>query len=136
MGRKSKGNVMDLVTVGITILAMSIIVMVYFECTGVMLKKLEISQLSRQYILKMETIGYLDEQSNQELMDRLAALGMQGIDISGTTVQPVHYGDTIVLNIKGTIGMRTMDTEGGVWNEGFLSRQYVVEENRVSTAKN
>ncbi len=127
---------MDLVTVGITILAMSIIVMVYLECTGVMLKKLEISQLSRQYILKMETVGYLDEQSRQELVNRLTALGMQGIDINGTTLQPVHYGDTIVLKIKGTIGARTIDTEGGVWNEGFLSRRYEVEENRVSTAKN
>ena len=59
MEKKTKGNVMDLVTIGITILAMTIVVMVYLECTEMMLKKLEVSQVSRKYILKMETEGYL-----------------------------------------------------------------------------
>ena len=71
MGRKSKGNVMDLVTIGFTILAMSIVVMAYLECTGLMMKKLEISQVSRRYILKMETEGYLTPQSKESLLQEL-----------------------------------------------------------------
>lgn len=136
MERKSKGNVMDLVTIGITILAMSIVVMAYLECTGLMMKKLEISQVSRRYILTMETQGYLTEQNKQNLLMELGALGMQGIDISGTTLQPVPYGETILLKLKGTIGTRTIEGVEGVWNAGFISKRFTVEESRMSTAKN
>ncbi|MBQ7774377.1 MAG: hypothetical protein IJ379_00500 [Lachnospiraceae bacterium] len=136
MGRKSKGNVMDLVTIGITILAMSIVVAAYLECSGLMLKKLEVSQLSRHYILKMETEGYLNEQNRQMLLQELQALGMQGIDLTGTTLHPVAYGETILLHIKGNINAHAIEDGEDVWSEGFLSKQFTVEENRMSTAKN
>lgn len=136
MGKKSKGNIMDLVTIGITILAMSIVVTAYLECTGLMLKKLEISQLSRQYILKMETEGYLDEQSRQSLLQELQELGMQNIDLSGTTLYSVSYGEKIMLKIKGTVSTRTVGEGEEVWNGGFLEGRTVVEETRMSTAKN
>ncbi len=136
MGRKSKGNVMDMVTIGITILAMSMVVMAYLECTGLMLKKLEISQLSRQYILRMETEGYLNEQNKLNLLQELQALGVQNIDLSGTTLQPVSYGETILLKIKGTIGVRTIGEGEEMWNGGFLEGSTAVEEIRMSTAKN
>lgn len=136
MGRKSKGNVMDLVTIGITILAMSIVVMAYLECSGLMMKKMEISQVSRKYILKMETLGYLNEQNKQAMIAELTNLGMQGIDISGSTLQQVPYGETIVLRIVGTIGGRTIEDTKGVWDVGFVSKQFQVEELRASTAKN
>lgn len=136
MGRKSKGNVMDMVTIGITILAMSMVVMAYLECTGLMLKKLEISQLSRQYILRMETEGYLNELNKQNLLQELQALGVQSIDLSGTTLQPVSYGETILLKIKGTIGVRTIGEGEEMWNGGFWEGSGAVEEIRMSTAKN
>ena len=136
MGRKSKGNVMDLVTIGFTILAMSIVVMAYLECTGLMMKKLEISQVSRRYILKMETEGYLTPQSKESLLQELRDLGMQEIDISGTTQQPVNYGDAIQLHIKGTVKGRIVGNTEGLWDEGFLAKQFAVEESRMSTAKN
>lgn len=136
MGRKSKANVMDMVTIGITILAMSIVVTAYLECTNLMLKKLEISQLSRQYILKMETEGYLNESSKQSLLQELQALGVQNIDLSGTTLQPVSYGETILLKIKGTVSVRTIGEGEEMWNGGFLEGSTSVEETRMSTAKN
>ena len=127
---------MDMVTIGITILAMSIVVTAYLECTGLMLKKLEISQLSRQYILKMETEGYLNESNKQSLLQELHALGVQNIDLSGTTLQPVSYGETILLKIKGTVSTRTIGEGEEVWNGGFLEGSTEVEETRMSTAKN
>ncbi len=136
MGRKSEGNVMDMVTIGLTILAMSIVVTAYLECTGLMLKKLEISQVSRQYILKMETEGYLSEQNRQSLLQELQTLGMQNIDLTGTTLQPVSYGETILLKIKGTVSTRTINEGEEVWNGGFWESSATVEEARMSTAKN
>lgn len=134
--RKSNGNVMDMVTIGLTILAMSIVVTAYLECTGLMLKKLEINQVSRRYILKMETEGYLTETGRLELLQELQSLGMENIDLSGTTLQPVSYGDTILLKITGTVRTKTIGEGEEMWNEGFLEGSTTVEEMRMSTAKN
>lgn len=126
---------MDLVTIGITVLAMSIVVMVYLECSGLMMKKLEVSQVSRKYILKMETEGYLSGENKNNLLQELRAMGVLEPDLTGTTLQPVAYGDTILLKIKGKIVTRTIKEEE-LWNGGFGSSQISVEEVRMSTAKN
>lgn len=134
--KKSKGNVLDFLTIIITILAMSIIVMAYLECTSLMMKKLEVSQISRKYILKMETEGYLSAQNKTNLLKELQDMGVSGIDISGTTLQPVTYGDAIYLKIRGTINGRVIGTLNEMWSDGFISKQFTVEELRMSTAKN
>ena len=100
------------------------------------MKKLEISQLSRQYILKMETEGYLTEENRQALIQELQKVGLQEIDLSGTTLQPVSYGDTILLNIRGTIRARTVGEGEDIWNVGFSAEKTPVEEKLMSTAKN
>lgn len=133
---KSKGNVLDFVTIAITILAMSVVVMAYLECTGLMMKKLEISQISRKYILKMETEGYLNVQNEASLLQELQEAGMSAIDIAGTTLQPVTYGEAVYLKIRGRISGRVIGTPDEMWSKGFFARQFTVEEQRMSTAKN
>ena len=127
MGKKSEGNVMNLVTIGITILAMSLVVSAYLECTGLMMKKLEISQLSRKYILLMETEGYLNEQHKQTLLQELQALEVRNIDLSGTTLYPVSYGETILLKIKGTISTKVLKNSEEMWEVGFEKSDAIVE---------
>lgn len=136
MGKKSEGNVMNLVTIGITILAMSIVVTAYLEYTGLMMKKMEISQLSRKYILLMETQGYLSEQNKQALLQELEALEVRNIDLSGTTLHPVSYGETILLKIRGTISTEILKDSKEMWEGGFQKSDAIVEEYRSSTAKN
>ncbi len=136
MKRKSKGNIMDLVTIGITILAMTIVVMVYLECTELMLRKLEVSQVSRKYILKMETEGYLSQTNKTRMLTELKELGLQNVDVSGTTLHPVDYGDTITLKIKGGFKRNMLAREEELWNGGFGLRWVPLEEIRMSTAKN
>lgn len=126
---------MDLVTIGMTILAMSIVVMVYLECTQLVMMKLKVSQLSRRYILKMETQGYLPADQVIGLLQELQEMGVTGIDITGTTLQPVAYGDAIYLKIKGSITGKMLEKKGDIWNGGFQTGKYTVEEFRVSTAK-
>lgn len=127
---------MDLVTIGITILAMTIVVMVYLECTELMLKKLEVSQVSRKYILKMETEGYLSQENKSLMLTELNNLGLQNIDVSGTTLYPVDYGDTITLEIKGGFKRNLLTREEELWDGGFSIYWVPLEEVRMSTAKN
>jgi len=135
MKKKSPANVMNLVTIGMAILAITIVVMVYLQCTELMLLKLEVSQLSRKYILKMETEGYLTPHNQNELLLELKELGLKNIELTGTTLLPVAYGDTIILRIKGNI-QKNMLKQEEVWNGATDVRLLEVEEKRMSTAKN
>lgn len=136
MRRKSKGNILDFVSIMITILAMSILVMAYLECTNLLMKKMEIGQISRKYILKMETDGYLTEQLKGEMLQELSGAGLRGIDLSGTTLQPVTYGDAVFLKIKGSVTGRILGDVNEIWSSGFKEGLFTVEEERMSTAKN
>lgn len=136
MKSKSKGNILDFVSIMITILAMSIMVMAYLECTNLLMKRMEIGQISRKYILKMETDGYLTEPLKGELVRELSAAGLKGIDLAGTTLRPVAYGDAVFLKIKGSVTGRILGDENEIWNSGFKEGLFTVEEERVSTAKN
>lgn len=134
--KKKQGNIMDFLTILITITAMSFLVTAYLECTNIMMKKMEISQISRKYILKMETDGYLTEPTRNELVRELSEAGLQQIDISGTTLHPVSYGDAIYLKVTGNIQGRVVNVGDEMWNKGFLSTLFKVVEEKVSTAKN
>lgn len=127
---------MDMVTIGITILAMTIVVMVYLECTELMMKKMEVSQVSRKYILQMETEGYLSQENKNKMLEELKNLGLQNVDISGTTLSPVFYGDTIMLKIRGGFRQNMLERKEELWNGGFSTRWVPLEEIRMSTAKN
>ena len=136
MKGKNPGNIMDLVTIGITILAMTIVVMVYLQCTELMMKKLEVSQISRKYILKMETEGFLSQENKNSMLLELDQIGLQNVDVTGTTQHPVMYGETIILHIKGTFNRSMLVREDEVWDGGFSTKSIPVEEKRMSTAKN
>lgn len=117
-GHWQEGSIGDLLSVGLCILAMLAVMMAFMDCAGLVHKKTMISQLARSYILRMETMGYLTQEQEEELRRRLETEGMSQIDLAGTTKEPVGYGGEIVLKISGKIG-------GG----------YDLEEKRVSTAK-
>lgn len=127
---------MDFLTVGIAMLAISLIVMASFDSMGLMVKKLEISQIARKYILVMETKGCLKQEDKLLLVAELEKLGLQEIDLTGTTLQPVNYGDTIQLKIQARVRGGYLADRQDVWSEGFGARDYYVEETRMSTAKN
>lgn len=136
MAGKSKGNILDFLSILLMILAMSIVVTAYLECTNLMMKKLEIGQISRKYILKMESEGYLKESEKERLLQELKNVGMSGISIVGTTLQPVPYGEAVYLKIEGTVEGRVLKASEEMWKEGFVNDIFHVEEERMSTAKN
>lgn len=133
---KTKGNILDFLTVGITLIAITVVVMAFFSSMNLMLKKLEISQTARKYILVMETTGCLSEEARTALTGELQQTGLQEIDFTGTTMQPVSYGEEVVLKIRGKLSGSRINTAEEIWNNSFVRQDYYVEEMRVSTAKN
>lgn len=103
---------------GICMLAMTVLMLSYMDNVWLIHQKTEVSQIARQYILKMETVGYLTEEDRIRLSQELSGAGVTQLELEGTTMWPVEYGDIITLEIKGK-----------------LEGEYDFEERRISTAK-
>ena len=116
--RKEKGSVGDLISVALCMLAMSVLLLNYMGCVRLLQQKMEIGQLARKYILRMETFGTLPEEEQVLLCDELRAIGVEKLSLDGTTTWQVPYGEEIVLQIGGE-----------------LTNGYEFMEKRVSTAK-
>lgn len=116
---KSSGNVADVMTMGLCVLAMTVVMGAYLDNVELIQQKSHIRQLSRNYILRMETAGGLSGEDAAALAQELAAMGITEIDLGGTTFGAMGYGERIVLNIRGK-----------------LKGEHAFEEYRVSTAKN
>ena len=109
----------ELLTMGLCVLALTVVLLSYMENVQVIGVKTAVGQLARGYLLRMETVGYLEEQERVRLTAELEALGLTEIDYEGSTLEPVGYGNRITICIRGR------------WGE-----QYEIQEQRVSTAKN
>ena len=95
----------------------------------------DIQQVARTYLLKMETDGYLTEENRNLLLSDLAALDMEQIDLTGTTLSDVGYGNRIDLVIRGVVNLKDMDYKGFA-SPMMTTRQSEVSIKKVSVAKN
>lgn len=135
MRGKQEGSVLDFLSVCICVLAMSIVVTAYFYCSDLLLCKGQVSQVARCYILKMETLGCLTESDKNQMLAELQSIGLQGIDLTGSTINPVEYGDSVILHIRGKIRGRMWGENHDLFQSIFTIREVPVEETRMSTAK-
>ena len=116
--RKESGTVGDLMSVTLCMLAMTVLLTNYMDSIRFIQQKMQISQIARKYILQMETVGGLDAERRNLLRQELEDVGVTALQLEGTTVGQVTYGEEIVLQIRGE-----------------LADDYEFTEKRVSTAK-
>lgn len=116
--RQERGSIGDLMSAGICMLAMTVLMLSYMDNVWLIHQKTAVSQIARQYILRMETVGYLTEEDRIRLGRELEDAGVTGLELDGTTLSPVTYGDIITLEIRGRLG-----------------GEHDFEEKRISTAK-
>ncbi len=115
---KNDGSVGDVMPMCIFVICIAFVMISFADCVRLINVKASVSQVSRQYILKMETYGYLTEGDRDNLIDSLAEAGLTNISLAGTDMSEVGYGNEIKLYISGS-------TEEG----------YEIREFRTSTAK-
>lgn len=101
--KKEKGNIGDLCTTLFMVMAMIMVMSGFINSAKIISKKYEINNLARNYIIRMETQGYLTSGDERELIARLEALGITDISLAGTTRNEVEYGSTIDLRISGRV---------------------------------
>ena len=116
--KKSGGNIGDLMSLAVFLLAMLSILICFFECIGLMRVREDVSQLARKYTLIAETKGYLDTEERSRLISELDGVGISDINLDGTTFQRVGFGNVVTVKISGKI-----------------KGKYLFSESRASTAK-
>lgn len=117
--KKRAGNIGEIMTSCFCILAMTVVVLSYFDHMQLIQMKTDVNQIARKYILRMETVGHLTSQDRTELISELQELGVTDVSLEGTTISEVTYGMPITLQIQGK-----------------LRGEYDFSEHRMSTSKN
>lgn len=85
------------------ILAISVLSLMYLSYMARYDKKEAADQLAREYILRMETEGYLTDESKNNLIRSMENLGYTNINLSGTTMTDAGYGNQIMLVINASL---------------------------------
>ncbi len=96
-------------TLIIVIIAVSMLTVSYAGYIRIMNYKDDISLIVRKYLIRMETYGYLVSEDKESLLNELQELGIEKIDLSGTTVSEVDYGDIIYISIKGELTVKVFN---------------------------
>ena len=90
-------------------------------------------QTAREYMLIMETEGYLPAADQTALIAELESYGLYNISLSGTTMREVNYGDRIYLKISGTYNENILAFAGGI--SRVSDHPVTITINRQTTAK-
>ena len=90
-------------------------------------------QTAREYMLIMETEGYLPAADQTALIAELESYGLYNISLSGTTMREVNYGDRIYLKISGTYNENVLAFAGGI--SKVSDHPVTITINRQTTAK-
>ena len=83
------------------VLVCAFLVIIFGAFSGIS-DKWGMRQVAREYMLIMETEGYLKPADQAALKAELENYGLYNISFSGSTTSEVNYGDRIYLCISGT----------------------------------
>lgn len=95
--KKQKGSLIDFLPTMIVVLAVIIIIFVSMDFVKLLNYRLDVKAVARGYILDMETAGYLSSGDATLFKQELSNMGAKNIDLSGTTMSMVGYGNAIYL---------------------------------------
>lgn len=101
--KKDQGNMMSIFPAIFTIIAVAVMLVFYVGWMANVTKKDEVRQIGREYILAMEAEGRLTSTMETSLRTELTSKGLRNIDLSGTTMTDVGYGNEIFLCVKGDL---------------------------------
>lgn len=105
--KKQKGQG-DLIASLFVVLALTLFVFFFINVIADVNTRIQMDQIARKYILRMETEGYLTDEEAAAMKTELCSIPSVGavatesdIDLTGTTMgSPKGYGATIILDIK------------------------------------
>lgn len=103
--KKKRGSIVKMLPVLLGLAAVAVLSIMYITYTDIMDRREMAFQISREYLLRMETEGYLTTEAADEMMAELGKAGVTNINLAGTTLSMSEYGKEITLNIEADIPM-------------------------------
>lgn len=117
--------------IGITMM-MAFLVIIFGSFASIS-SRWNMRQVAREYLLVMESDGYLSSTDQAALIAELESYGLYNVSLAGTTVREVDYGDRIYLKITGTYDDNILQFAGGL--SKVASNPVTMTINRQTTAK-
>lgn len=132
--KKKNGSIVEnMIVMLLEIVVVCAFLVIIFGAFSGISDKWGIRQVAREYILIMETEGYLSAADQASLQTELEAYGLYNISLSGTTTSEVDYGDRIYLRISGTYDDNILAFAEGL--SRYTTHPSEVTVHRQSTAK-
>lgn len=132
--KKEAGSIIENMLVAlIGIVMTTAFLVIIFGAFASISDKWHMNQVAREYLLIMETEGYLTAADKANLIDELEECGLYNISLSGTTMSEVGYGERIYLKISGTYDNNILRFAGGI--SKVTESPTAVTIQRQSTAK-
>ncbi len=132
--KKKQGSIVENMIVMLLemVVVCAFLVIIFGAFSGIS-DKWGMRQVAREYILIMETEGYLSATDQTALRTELEACGLYHISLNGTTTSEVNYGDRIYLNISGTYDDNILAFADGL--SKYTTHPSSITIQRQSTAK-
>ena len=131
--KKNASVIENMLVALIGIVMMTAFLVIIFGAMSSISDKWAMRQVAREYMLIMETEGYLSSTDQVALITELEDCGLYNISLNGTTVHEVKYGDRIYLNISGTYNDNVLAFAGGISNVADHKTSITIQ--RQTTAK-
>ena len=148
--KKEKGSIDHFLPGYILIVVVFILFMSYINVSSVITIRDNADVIAREYMLKMESRGWLDGTSTKNLVTKIDALEASGVKVENVKVAgsveaydasvvtsgvtgPVGYANTVILDIKADI----VDAKNGksTWGIPIFASNYKLHIRKESTAK-
>lgn len=131
--KEANGVIENMLVALIGIVIVTAFLVIIFGAFAGISNKWAMRQTAREYLLIMETEGYLKPEDKSNLIADLQREGLYNISLSGTTTRQVGYGDRIYLKITGTYDDNILAFAGGI--SKVASHPTTIEISRQTTAK-
>lgn len=112
--KKDASVIENMLVALIGMVMMTAFLVIIFGAFASISDKWAMRQAAREYLLIMETDGYLSATDQSNLIKELEDCGLYNISLSGTTTREVEYGDRIYLSISGTYDDNVLAFAGGI----------------------
>ena len=131
--KKKASMIENMLVMMINMVVMCAFLVIIFGAFSGISDKWGMRQTAREYMLIMETEGYLPAADQTALIAELESYGLYNISLSGTTMREVNYGDRIYLKISGTYNENVLAFAGGI--SRVSDHPVTITINRQTTAK-
>lgn len=135
MNKKDQGFVGKLLPVLLSTGMVFGLIMLSGQFMEILRMRERVNQTARAYLLEMETAGCLSDADADMLIKELTEVcGMTEVSLSGTTMQPVGYGERIYLVISGRM-VQDFKVQIPFMYEELKSWDIPIHMKLISTAK-